>query len=261
MVKITTLERWKAAQRAAKEGTLHIYTVSIGTTHGELLQIRDSRTATSNMSEMSQNNVVKSFERSSCCGRSPALPKEIIIPSAALTRWMHFTSVSLAESPKSEAKEEWIKRSPTNVIIGLRSAGILLLVAEIFFPERKTPARAVLVKRPQIERPKTGAQPPPIPAMVLLLLFLPVAVTHGSPRSAMRDYNSGNFTNAQKEFERLATEDKTGDMRLSCSMLGDAAYRATNYDAALKLFTSVLTSPDVRAFQQKAYFNIGNVQY
>ena len=42
----------------------------------------------------------------------------------------------------------------------------------------------------------------------------------------MRDYRSGNFTNAQKEFERLAAEDKTGDMKLVFNA-GDAAYRAT----------------------------------
>ena len=72
---------------------------------------------------------------------------------------MHYQR-SLAELPKSEAKEEWIKR-PYERYHWFVSVGILLLIAEIFFPERKTPARAVPVKRPQIERPKTGAQPPP----------------------------------------------------------------------------------------------------
>jgi tetratricopeptide (TPR) repeat protein len=41
---------------------------------------------------------------------------------------------------------------------------------------------------------------------------------------------------------------------------GAAAYRATNYEAALKLFSNALATPDV-TLQQKAYFNIGNTQF
>ncbi len=245
----------EAAQRAAKEG-LHIYTVGIGTAAGELLQIRDQNGNLEYVRD-DQNNVVKSH-------LNEALLRQIASASAGDYYSLSGANTmdalyqrSLAELPKSEAKEEWIKR-PYERYYWFVVPGILLLIAEIFFSERKAPVRATPVKTPQIERPKTGAQPPPIPTMVLLLVLLP-AVAHSSPRSAMRDYNSGNFTNAQKEFERLAAEDKTGDMKLVFNA-GDAAYRATNYDAALKLFTSVLASPDVK-LQQKAYFNIGNVQY
>jgi hypothetical protein len=75
----------------------------------------------------------------------------------------------------------------------------------------------------------------------------------------MSDYKAGKFAAAQKEFERLAQEDKKGDMRFIFNA-GDAAYRATNYDDALKDYTAALSSQDVK-LQQKAYFNIGNVQY
>jgi tetratricopeptide (TPR) repeat protein len=75
----------------------------------------------------------------------------------------------------------------------------------------------------------------------------------------MRDYKAGKFVEAQKEFERLAEADKSGDARLIFNA-GDAAYRATNFDDALKFYTASLGSQDVK-LQQKAYFNIGNVQY
>jgi tetratricopeptide (TPR) repeat protein len=126
----------------------------------------------------------------------------------------------------------------------------------VFFPERKLPGRGV-PKTSAIPQPAAG-QKPPVIAALFLLVVLPVAV-YGSPSTAMRAYASGNFTNAQQEFERLAEADKTGDARLIFNA-GDAAYRATNYDAALKDFTVVLASPDVK-MQQRAYYNIGNVQY
>jgi len=75
----------------------------------------------------------------------------------------------------------------------------------------------------------------------------------------MRDYKAGKFAAAQKEYERLASLDKKGDLRLIFNA-GDAAYRATNYDDALKDYAAAAASQDVK-LQQKAYFNIGNVLF
>ena len=61
--------------------------------------------------------------------------------------------------------------------------------------------------------------------MVLLLLFLPV-VTHGSPRSAMRDYNSGILP-MRRRSSSGSRRRINRDMRLVFNA-GDAAYRATN---------------------------------
>jgi Tfp pilus assembly protein PilF len=74
----------------------------------------------------------------------------------------------------------------------------------------------------------------------------------------MRDYNSGNYTNALTEFTRLA-EIQTNDLRLVFNA-GDAAYRATNFDAALQNFQQVTLSPDLK-LQQQAFYNLGNVQF
>jgi Ca-activated chloride channel family protein len=163
---------------------------------------------------------------------------------------------SLAPLPKSQSKEQWIKR-PYERYHWPLALGIILLIAEVFFPERRRPARRDSKETSNAERSSSTAQPPAIAALLCLLL-LPAAA-HGSPSTAMRDYSTGNFTNAQKEFERLAETDKKSDYRLIFNA-GDAAYRATNYDEALKCFTSALNSSDVK-LQQKAYYNIGNVQY
>jgi tetratricopeptide (TPR) repeat protein len=162
---------------------------------------------------------------------------------------------SLAPLPKSEGKEQWVKR-PYERYHWFLAVAILLLIAEIFFPERRPPAGRDSKGQPQRAGSETGAPTAIIAA--LLLLFVMRAAAVASPASALRDYKAGKFAAAQKEFERLAATNST-DARLIFNA-GDAAYRATNYDEALKCFTAALASPDVK-LQQKAYFNIGNVQY
>jgi tetratricopeptide (TPR) repeat protein len=74
----------------------------------------------------------------------------------------------------------------------------------------------------------------------------------------LREYKSGNYTNALQEFSQLA-ETRTNDLRLVFDA-GDAAYRATNFDLAQNLFQQVTLSTDLK-LQQQAYYNLGNVQF
>ena len=83
-------------------------------------------------------------------------------------------------------------------------------------------------------------------------------VVKASPSSAMRDYESGNFTNALNEFSQLA-QVRTNDLRLVFNA-GDAAYRGTNFDLAQNLFQQATLSPDLK-LQQQAFYNLGNVQF
>ena len=244
----------EAAQRAAKEG-VHIFTVGVGTAAGDLLQIRDASGNPEYIRD-EQGNVVKSH-------LNEALLRQIAADAAGSYYSLSGANTidalyqrSLAPLPKSQSKEQWIKR-PYERYHWPLALGIVLLIAEIFFPERRPPLRRGPTKIFGIQRPASNVQPPAIAALLCLLL-LPAAA-QGSPSTAMRDYSTGNFTNAQKEFERLAEADKKGDYRFIFNA-GDAAYRATNYDEALKCFTSALNSQDVK-LQQKAYYNIGNVQY
>ena len=63
-------------------------------------------------------------------------------------------------------------------------------------------------------------------AGMALCLFGTVAGL-ASPTSALKDYQSGNFTNALTEYTKIAAV-KTNDLRLVFNA-GDAAYRATNF--------------------------------
>lgn len=244
----------EAAQRAAKEG-VHIFTVGVGTAAGDLLQVRNGNGELEYIRD-EQGNVVKSHLNEPLLQKIAAETGGSYYSLSGANTMDALYQRSLAPLPKSQGKEQWV-RHPYERYHWFLAIGILLLIAEVFFPERKASVRQT-PGAPAVPQPAAGQKPPPIVATLLLLVLLPVAV-HGSPSTAMRAYKSGNFTNAQQEFDRLAEADKTGDARLIFNA-GDAAYRATNYDAALKDFTAVLASPDVK-LQQQAYYNIGNVQY
>lgn len=250
----------EAARRAAKEG-VHIFTVGIGTAAGELLQVQNANGEPEYVRD-EQGNVVKSHLNEALLRQIAADTGGSYYSLSGANTMDALYQRSLAPIPKSETKEQWVKR-PYERYQWPLAIGILLLLAEVFFPERP-PREHGRTKTSNSERGTPGTRsptasaPPAVVAAIVLLLFLP-AVAHGTPWSAMRDYKSGNFTNAQKEFERLAAGDKTGDFRLIFNA-GDAAYRATNYDAAVKDFMATLASPDVQ-MQQKAYYNIGNALY
>jgi Ca-activated chloride channel homolog len=243
----------EAAQSAAKDG-LRIFTVGIGTAAGELLQTKDENGNLGYIRD-EQGNVVKSHLNEALLRQIAAAAGGSYYSLRGANTMDALYERSLAPLPKSEGKEQWVKR-PYERYHWFLAVAILLLIAEIFFPERRPPAGRDSKGQPQRAGSETGAPTAIIAA--LLLLFVMRAAAVASPASALRDYKAGKFAAAQKEFERLAATNST-DARLIFNA-GDAAYRATNYDEALKCFTAALASPDVK-LQQKAYFNIGNVQY
>ena len=243
----------EAAKRAAKDG-LKIFTVGIGTAAGELLQYRDESGHLQYVRD-DQGNVVKSHLNETLLRQISADAGGAYYSLSGANTMEALYARSLAPLPKSQTKEQWVRR-PYERYHWPLALGIALLIAEIFFPERKgSLRRGSKGQSPLVE---SSAKVATTVAAMLVFLTLPAHVS-ASPASAMSDYKAGKFVQAQKEFERLAQEDKKGDARFIFNA-GDAAYRATNYDDALKDYTAALVSQDVK-LQQKAYFNIGNVQY
>jgi Ca-activated chloride channel family protein len=150
--------------------------------------------------------------------------------------------------PKSEGKEKFVRRYHEQFQWPL-AAAILLLLVEMFLPERKRETKITGAIS------KIGAAK--IAALAIVFCVLP-NLTFASPTTALHEYKSGNYTNAFSEYERLA-QVSTNDLRLVFNA-GAAAYRATNYDAATKLFQTVTMAPDLK-LQQQAYYNLGNVQF
>ena len=255
----------EAAKSAGKDD-VKIFTVGIGTAAGELLQVKDENGNLGYIRD-EQGNVVKSHLNEALLRQiADAAGGSYYSLSGANTMDALYER-SLAPLPKSQSKEQWVRRPYERYHLPLAIA-MVLLIAEIFFPERKPPVRRGREETsnpdsvgnhptPNIEQPTSNVGAAKIVAIIGLLLVLP-AVGRSSPDSALSDYKAGKFADAQKEFERLAATNNA-DARFIFNA-GDAAYRATNYDEALKCFTATLVSQDVK-LQQQAYFNIGNTQY
>jgi len=156
----------------------------------------------------------------------------------------------LAPLPKSEGRERLVRRYHEQYHWPLALA-MLLLLAELFLPERQSPTRRNEGKTTNNQQPTNAI------AVAIGLLLFPEALS-ASPASALREYQSGNYTNALQEFERLA-QVNTNDLRFVFNA-GAAAYRATNFDTALNDFQAVVLSPDLK-LQQQAHYNLGNTLY
>jgi Ca-activated chloride channel family protein len=241
----------EAAKNAAKAG-LKIFTIGIGTAAGDLIRVTDAN-GNSDYVRDEQGNVVKSHLNEPLLNQIATTAGGFYLPLRGADTVDTLYDRGLAPLPKSESQEKLIRRYHEQFQWPL-AAAILFLLAEMFLPERRSPNRRVSNNQSQRAEPVLGA---PTTTAIILLLFLPLAV-HASPSSALRDFNSGNYTNALTEYTRLA-EVRTNDLRLVFNA-GDAAYRATNFDLAQGLFQRVTLSPDLK-LQQQAFYNLGNVQF
>jgi len=244
----------EAAQNAAKAG-LKIFTVGIGTAAGDLIRVTDAN-GNSDYVRDEQGNVVKSHLNEALLQQIAATTKGFYLPLRGADTMDVLYDRGLAPLPKTEGKERLIKQYHEQFQWPLAVA-IVLLLAEIFLPERKQskvhpPASDFGATR----SPKSKAEAAVVAALFGILL-LPIGA-RASPSSALRDYHAGNFTNALAEFTKLA-ETRTNDLRLVFNA-GDAAYRGTNFDLAQSLFQQAALSPELK-LQQQAYYNLGNVQF
>ena len=224
-----------AAKKAADAG-LKIFTIGIGSKDGDLLNpdlVRDEN-----------GNAVKSHLNESLLQQIAGATGGFYLPLRGADTVNTLYERGLEPLPKSTGKEKLLRRYHEQFQWPL-AAAVLLLLAEIFLPERSLPTA-----------PGRKAKAAAITAL-LAILSLPAA-SNASPTSALREYQSGHFTNSMTEYERLA-QISTNDLRLVFNA-GAAAYRATNYDEALKNFQRVTAAPDLK-LQQLAYYNLGHVQF
>lgn len=245
-----------AARKAAEAG-MKIFTVGIGSAEGELLRIKGEN-GNSDYVRDANGNVVKSHLNEKLLREIATAGNGFYLPMRGAGTVDTLYAQGLAPLPKSESQEKWVRRAVDRYHWPLAIA-IVLLAVEIFFPERKRPSK---VNSPASDSAAAKHTKSRVETVTVAMLLMMLSVSHlaeASPSSALKDFRAGKYAEAQKEYERLAAEDKKGDMRFIFNA-GDAAYRGTNYDAALQLFTSVLASPDVN-LQAAAYYNIGNTQF
>ncbi|HEY3932871.1 MAG TPA: VWA domain-containing protein [Verrucomicrobiae bacterium] len=233
-----------AAQNAAKAG-LKIFTIGIGTAEGDLIRVTDAN-GNSDYVRDEQGNVVKSHLNERLLQQIASATGGFYLPLRGADTMSVLYERGLAPLPKSEGVARTLRRYHEQFQWPL-AAAILLLLAEMFLPERK---------KSKAQGPKSKIEMATV-AAVVGILSIPIAA-NASPSSALLDYKSGNFTNALEQFQQLA-QTQTNDLRLVFNA-GDAAYRATNYDLAENLFQQVTLSADLK-LQQQAFYNLGNAQF
>jgi Ca-activated chloride channel family protein len=234
-----------AAQEAEKAG-MKIFTVGIGSAEGTLVSVADAN-GNSDYVRDDKGQVVKTKLNEALLQQIAETTGGFYLPLRGANTMDTLYERGLAPLPKSEGKGKIMRRYHEQFHWPLGVA-ILLLVFEILLPARKTGSR--------FRVQGSGVKGSTVAAW-LLLLASPV-FTYASPATALKNYQAGNFTNALTEYERLALI-KTNDLRLVFNA-GTAAYRATNFDAAVKYFTAVTLAPDLK-LQQQAYYNLANTRY
>lgn len=237
-----------AAEKAAQAG-MKIFTIGIGSAEGTLITIPDGQGGTDYVRD-EKGQVVKSKLNESLLQQIAAAADGFYLPLRGADTIATLYERGLAPMPKSEGQEKLIRRYHEQFHWPL-AAALVLLIAEFLLPERSL--RTATKSKFQSPKPKVAAAG----AALIAVLFLPVGAP-ASPASAWRDYQAGNYTNALAEFTQLA-QTQTNDLRLVFNA-GAAAYRATNFDLAQKLFQQATLSPDL-ALQQKAFYNLGNTRF
>jgi len=253
-----------AAQAAAKEG-MKIFTIGIGTAEGELLRVKDAKGRTDYIRD-EQGNVVKSRLNEALLQQiAGATEGGFYLPLRGAKTIDTLYEKGLAPLPKSEGQEKLVKRFHERYHWPL-AAAILLLLIEVLMPERRRKRKEIGNDPRSLPPAKEKYSPPPreVVALGLMLGWLTFpASAPAAPATALKDYTVGHFTNALTQYELLLAEQtkqqKPEDPRLHFNA-GDAAYRATNYNAALQHFTAAASAQDIR-LQAKAYYNLGNTHF
>jgi Ca-activated chloride channel family protein len=248
-----------AAEAAASQG-MKIYTVGVGTPEGELIEVQNDQGQTDYIRDESGNPVRSHLNET--------LLEEIAEKAGGFYVPLHGTGTAdilynnpkgLGSLPKSNTSSKTLRRYKERYqwLVGL---AIILLVAEIFLPDRKRRRSRSSGASPSAG--DAGASGPAAAtlakaAVAVLIVLLPVCASARQSR-ALREYNEGNYQGALDDYDRLLQSGKS-DPRLHFNA-GAAAYQSRDFDQAVKEFNQALDSQDLQ-LQQRAYYNLGNAYF
>jgi Ca-activated chloride channel family protein len=234
----------EAAQAAAK-ADVRIFTVGIGSTEGEVLRARDASGRVDYVRD-EQGNVVKSRLNEELLQKVAAAGNGFYLRLQGSKTMELLYQNGLAPLPRAEGQERLVKRYYERFHWPLGVA-ILLLLLEILLPESARKSRAATAAVGGLPR---------VAATILVLLGLSLSAS-ASPSSALRDYKSGKYDQALKQFQDLQKKDQ--DPRLHFNA-GAAAYREGKLEEAIEEFSKAANAKELD-LQQMAYYNRGNSRF
>ncbi len=239
-----------AAKRAADEG-LQLFTVGVGTPAGELISITDAQGKRDFVRD-ADGNVVKSHLNETLLEQLARTTEfGFYLPLRGANTMDMVYQRGIAPLPKTDSKEKLVRQYLERYHWPLLAA-IIFLMIEMLYPERKRGA----APKPAEALSKVPAVAGRALPLVVLLGFSAAALA--SPSSALRNYQSGQYGQALKEYEQLL-KGKSTDPRLRYNA-GAAAYRDKRFDEAVKHFDEALAAQDLK-LQERVYYNRGNTLY
>jgi Ca-activated chloride channel family protein len=248
-----------AAQAAARQDSLRIYTIGVGTAQGELIPLSDNPNG-GFVKDDSGEFVKSRLDEPALKAIAAATGGQYAPLGSQGQGFEALYRSSLAPLLKhdlaSRQQRVYIERYqwPLSGALGL------LLLSLLIGNRRRIRARSrsASLKRRNWARPAAAS----------LLLPLTLSPWSGparaSPTSAEQAYEKGDFAAATREYAAAAQRDpKTPVLQFN---LGSAAYRAGQYPQAAQAFQasisrSVSADPKRLAEQEDAYYNLGNTLY
>lgn len=234
------------AAREAHTAGMRIFTIGVGTPSGEVLSTKDPYGNRVFIKD-SQGNVVKSRLNENLLQQIAKETDGFYLPLTGARSMDVLYERGLAPLPKSESATRTIRQYHERFqwFIG---AALLLLLAEIFFPER--------MKSQSPKFKVQGSKPAAVASLVVMFCF--ALNGFGAASEALKNYERGKFGKARDEFERLARKSPE-DARLRFNA-GAAAFQGEDYETALKHFNETLTARDLK-LQEQSYYNLGNTHF
>lgn len=238
------------AVRKAAQAQLRIFTVGVGTANGEVMRVRNEDGSRDYVKD-DQGNVVKSRLNEAALTEIATATGGFYLPLGGTGAMDVLYEKGLKPLPRAETATRLIRQRNEQFMWPLGIA-LLLLVAEVFLPDRKKRGR----RKPDLVPAAAGEELRR--AVAILALLLTAVSLEASPRSALKHYQSGRYEEARREFERLA-EKSPKDPRLQYNA-GAAAYQGGDFEKAAEHFQAAL-DPENLPLQQRSYYNLGNARY
>ena len=237
----------EAAGKAEKAG-MHIFTIGVGTPQGERIRVTDDHGATSYVKDEQGKDVVSHLNATLLTQIAKATTGDFLELRGAKTM-DNLYEARLGPLPRSEASSRLFQQFKERFQWPLGLA-IALLFLEPFLPDRRRIRRT--------DEIVTASNPGLRKMVAASIAFLALLPAQSSPAKALREYEQGQFSAAEKEYQRLL-KDHPDDPRLHYNA-GTAAYRAGEFGKATNDLNAAVLSSDPELLK-RAYYNLGNSLY
>jgi Ca-activated chloride channel homolog len=249
-----------AAQTAAREDSLKIYTVGVGTPQGDLIPVSTGQG--SGFVKDDSGAFVKSRLDEPALKAIAAATGGLYAPLGTQGQGLEtIYKVGLAPMLKHDVASRRQKIYTQRYQWPLAASLGLLLSSLLIGSRRRLGAR----RREQLRASRLAANSATASSLILLLLLVSAAgPVRASTTSADDAYKKGDFVTAEHEYAAAAQRDpKKPTLQFN---LGTAAYRAGQFPQAAQAFQESISrapSGDAKrlADQEDAYYNLGNTLY